>query len=74
MSTRPALPEDRVSRNRSLSDPSTWKPTSMASIQESGNVITCSCGAAKVHPREKVRGDWAEKHIEKRHQGRGIWL
>lgn len=71
---RPALPDDRVSRNKKITDPDNWKATGLARIEESGNVIACSCGWAKVHPRERVRGDSAERHVKKRHGGRSIWM
>lgn len=37
-------------------------------------LVTCSCGATKYHVREKVREDWIDAHINRRHNGRGIRL
>lgn len=34
----------------------------------------CSCGQPFTHPREKVRENAIDKHIAKRHNGRGIRL
>lgn len=71
--TRP-LPDGRVSRNTPVSKPVPSRQGGMARIQEGEGVISCSCGAAKIHNREKVRGDWAERHVDKKHGGRSIWL
>lgn len=37
-------------------------------------MVTCSCGATKFHAREKVREDWIDAHINRKHHGRGIRL
>lgn len=37
--------------------------------------LTCSCeGFTTIHPRRKVREDKAQRHIDKAHGGRGVWL
>ena len=33
----------------------------------------CSCGWSFRHKRKKVVDDAAERHLDKQHQGRGIW-
>lgn len=67
------VPDEKVSRNKPISEPAEWKPGGIARISESDNAIACSCGWAKVHPREKVRGDAAQRHLDKRHDGQGLW-
>ena len=34
----------------------------------------CSCKWAKAHRRNKVVEDAAERHVDKRHGGRAVWL
>jgi hypothetical protein len=36
-------------------------------------LLTCSCGSEKFHKRRAVADKWADRHIEKKHQGRAIW-
>lgn len=37
-------------------------------------VVMCSCRWSKIHVRKKVREEAAEKHLTKKHNGRGVWL
>ena len=40
---------------------------------EAGGAV-CSCGWGYFHNREKVREDAIDKHIDRKHQGKGIRL
>ena len=47
----------------------------MPVIKTEGTVTYCSCeGFASAHPRVKVREDKAQRHLDRKHQGRGLWL
>lgn len=46
----------------------------MVRIASEHGIITCSCGWQRVHTREKVREDAAEKHVTKKHNGKAFWL
>lgn len=35
---------------------------------------TCSCGQSFAHRRDKVREDWIDKHINRKHHGTGVRL
>ena len=49
--------------------------TSLGVITENENGLACSCGGfATSHPRAKVRGDKAERHLNKVHNGQGMWI
>jgi hypothetical protein len=53
------------------------KPGGLARITydphgEHGSTVKCSCGWRYRHKREKVREDAIDRHINKKHQGRGI--
>lgn len=37
-------------------------------------LATCSCGWEKWHARRKVLEDGAQRHLEKRHGGQGLWF
>lgn len=39
-----------------------------------GGGVVCSCGWTYVHVREKVREDAVDRHINRKHNGRGIRL
>lgn len=71
--SRPALPARKVSRNRKVGQ-AKRQPVKMAIIRSEGALITCSCGWAGSHVRDKVREDKAQRHLDKRHQGEGMWL
>lgn len=44
-------------------------------ISTEGSTTACSCGGwAKTHPRQKVREDAADRHLDRKHGGRGLWL
>jgi hypothetical protein len=68
-----------VSRNDhrpKLVDPAKAKPVGLAVIrQPEPGAIMCSCGGFTfIHQRAKVRDDRAQRHLDKKHQGRGVWL
>lgn len=50
------------------------KKKGMAFIRQThDDALTCSCGWMKIHPREKVREDAADRHIAgKKHGGLGV--
>lgn len=68
---KPDLRPDRVSRNEKIT-PENWKQVGMAVIQYQGTGVGCNCGWAYAHAREKVREDAIDRHLNKRHNGRGI--
>lgn len=55
-------------------DPSGWKGVGLAVITYEGHGAMCSCGWSLVHHREKVRENAVDRHLRKRHAGRGIRL
>lgn len=47
----------------------------MAVISDNGRTSTCSCNwISKPAERKKVREDRAQAHLDKVHQGRGLWM
>lgn len=46
----------------------------LARITYNGNEALCSCGWGFAHKRDKVREDAVDRHLTKRHGGRGIRL
>lgn len=52
------------------------KEVGMAIITEPEvGAITCSCGGfTAIHVRAKVRSDKAQRHVDKKHGGAGLWL
>jgi hypothetical protein len=36
--------------------------------------VTCNCGWRKLHPRKSVRENAAQRHLDKKHFGQGMWL
>jgi hypothetical protein len=51
------------------------QPVGLAVLATQGFTISCSCGGfAKTHIRSKVREDAAERHVNKHHGGRAVWL
>lgn len=71
--SRPALPERRVSRNRKVGA-GKRREVAMAIIKREGALASCSCGWAGVHPRPKARDNKAQRHLDKRHNGEGLWF
>jgi len=64
-------PADRQAK---LSQPGT-KAVGLAIISYPvSNAAACSCGATFIHQRSKVIEDRIDKHITKKHNGRGIRL
>lgn len=39
-----------------------------------GSTAVCSCGWNYYHARDKVREDAIDRHIERKHKGRGVRL
>lgn len=50
------------------------KKVGVARISYDGDFVVCSCGWAYGALREKVREDAVDRHIEKKHQGKGFRL
>lgn len=73
-----------VSRNDHLPkvvDPTKAREVGLAVIRietstgTSINAGSCSCnGWVKVHRRLKVVEDAAQRHLDKKHNGRGLWM
>lgn len=62
---------------RKRTSPKEWKDVRLARISYHGThlvVAQCSCGWSFGHNREKVREDAIDRHLAKRHEGRGIRL
>lgn len=60
-------------RQAPLAQPSTEVGLARISQDERG-AVACSCGWLKIHARQKVREDAAERHLNRKHGGMGIWL
>jgi len=54
--------------------PEACSPVKVPVLRTNGETITVNCGWAKQHPRKKVREDAAQRHLDKKHGGRGMWL
>lgn len=52
------------------------KPVGLAVITEPEvGAITCSCGGfIALHQRRKVREERAQAHLDKKHDGVGVWM
>jgi hypothetical protein len=50
------------------------KPVGLAVVKTDGGVASCSCGWEYGHTRDKVREDAVDRHLDKKHNGRGIRL
>lgn len=50
------------------------KEVNMAVVHYEGDYAACSCGWSFGHTREKVREDAVDRHLTKRHEGRGLRL
>lgn len=71
---RPSLPADRVSRNSKLMS-SNPREVKIAMIRTDGTTTYCSCnGWYKLHGRRKVREKAAQRHLDRKHGGAGLWL
>jgi hypothetical protein len=44
----------------------------LAVVSYDGGRAQCSCGWGFTHTREKVREDAIDRHLDRKHQGRGI--
>ena len=67
-----AVPAGKVSRNTKLAGE--CKPVGMAIVRFEEGGVTISCGWLKIHSRRKVLEDAAQRHLDKKHGGRGLWL
>ncbi len=58
--------------------PMTGEPKSkpkLPVLTTTGEFMACSCGGwATSHKRTKVREDRAQRHLDRKHGGRGIWM
>lgn len=64
-------------QKRQVSDPKKAKDVWLAAITyaEDGQTVACSCGAwVYNHKREKVREDAIDRHLARKHDGRGVRL
>lgn len=53
--------------------PHEWRTDiGLAIINYDGRAAMCSCGWRFYHAREKVRENAIDRHLNKRHNGRGI--
>lgn len=68
---KPTLPSNRVSRNPKAPP---IKSVRMAIIHVEAGYVTCNCNWSKVHHRDKVLTEAAQRHLDKKHGGQGLWL
>ena len=54
--------------------PEQWSDPRLARISYSEGSAVCSCGWVTHHQRAKVREDAIDRHLMRRHAGRGIRL
>jgi hypothetical protein len=55
--------------------PAKTKEVKVAVVKDDpAGAVECSCGDLKFHPRKKVREDWAERHLNEKHAGMGVWM
>lgn len=54
--------------------PEQWEKLGIARITEDAPFIGCSCGWTAQHRRDRIRGDKAERHVNKRHGGQAMWF
>lgn len=52
--------------------PANWTDPRLAMISYDDVTVACSCGWDYYHPREKIRENAIDRHLNKRHEGRGI--
>jgi hypothetical protein len=52
------------------------KKVGLASVRDDDGIgaAQCSCGWAYAHRRAKVRENAIQRHLDRAHAGRGIWL
>lgn len=50
------------------------EPVRMVIIKQGGGLVEASCGWTFLHRRGKVREAAAQRHLDKRHGGQGMWL
>lgn len=43
-------------------------------VSITGPNAKCSCGWAASHSRKKILDDKIQTHLDKHHQGRGLWV
>jgi hypothetical protein len=48
------------------------KRVGVAVVTYEGDTARCSCGWGYAHQREKVREDAVDRHLRKKHNGRGV--
>lgn len=53
-------------------DPKDWTQPRMALISYYADGVKCSCGWFNTAKREKVREDAIDRHLDRRHNGRGV--
>lgn len=46
----------------------------MAILHDQGSHATCNCGALFTQRRKKPREEAMQKHLDKKHEGQGLWL
>ena len=60
--------QDHLKRSK----PTEWGNPRMARISYGDGFAACSCGWSKAHKRAKVLEDAIDRHLAKRHEGRGL--
>lgn len=68
------MSERRLAGFQKRTRPEDYKEVGLARISYEGAETFCSCGWSYGHSRDKVREDAIDKHLAKRHEGRGIRL
>lgn len=67
-------PKQRGTGFQKRTKPNEFKDVRLAVVKQDRETVYCSCDWEFKHPREKVREDAIDRHLNKRHGGRGIRL
>jgi hypothetical protein len=52
--------------------PHEWGKPRIARISYGDGMASCSCGWSKTHQRSKILEDAIDRHLAKRHEGKGL--
>ena len=64
--------KQRMAGFQKPAQPKNYRQVGMAVVSYSGANAVCSCGWSTHHMRAAVREDSIDRHLTKRHEGRGI--
>lgn len=55
-------------------NPDKKKSVGLAIVRTADERAVCSCGQSFAHRRDKVREEWIDRHIDRKHAGMGVRL